>query len=49
MQGFPPIYRGFSHITVSERGAEREKGKERERERERERETSTVNERGEAA
>ena len=45
VQGFPPIYRGFPHITVSERGTERE----REGERERERETSNVNEREEAA
>ena len=39
VQGFPPIYRGFPHSTVSER----------ERERERERETSNVHEREEAA
>ena len=45
--GLPPIYRGFSHITVSERWTERES--EREREREKEREISIVNEREEAA
>ena len=31
VQEFPPIYRGFPHITVSERGTEREREKERER------------------
>jgi len=41
VQGFPPIYRGFPHITVSEREIDRE--------REGERETSNVNEREEAA
>ena len=43
MQGFPPIYRGFPHSTVSEREREGD------RERERERETSNVDEREEAA
>ena len=31
VQGFPPIYRGFSHITVSERGTDREREREREK------------------
>ena len=49
MQGFPPIYRGFPHITVSERARERERARQRERKGERERKSSNVNEREEAA